>query len=226
MSIYIPIFRSLNQAKIRYVVVGGLATVLHGYGRLTADIDLMIDLDQEEAKKTIKLFTELGLAPRVPVDPLDFADAEKRKHWIEVKSMQVFSLWNPEDALISVDLFVNHPIEFEGLWSRAEAVDIGGEIINIASIPDLIELKRISNRPQDLEGIRQWRLILNLTSERRMSAKSTGIEKEDWHYSWEDHQEMQLRGWLQSSHQQRLAWLEEAIKLAHKSGALPKNQTP
>jgi len=47
-------------------------------------------------------------------------------------------------------------------------------------------------------------------------------DKEDWHYSWEDHQEMQLRGWQQSTYQQRLAWLEEAIILAHKSGALPK----
>lgn len=162
MSIYLPIFQALNQSNIRYVVVGGLATVLHGYGRLTADIDLIIDLDHEAAEKTIKVFIGMGLEPRVPVPALDFADANIRKSWIEEKNMQVFSLWKPDDALISVDLFVDHPIEFEGMWSRAVAVDIGGEIIRIASIPDLIELKRISNRPQDQEDIRQLEKILKL----------------------------------------------------------------
>lgn len=162
MSIYLPIFHALNQAKIRYVVVGGLATVLHGYGRLTADIDLIIDLDHDEAEKTINVFVELGLEPRIPVSALDFADADKRKSWNEEKNMQVFSLWNPDDALISVDLFVDNPIEFESLWSRAETADIGGETIKIASIPDLIELKRISNRPQDQEDIKQLEQILKL----------------------------------------------------------------
>jgi len=42
MSLYLSLFKFLNDAKVQYVVVGGLATVLHGYARLTADIDLMI----------------------------------------------------------------------------------------------------------------------------------------------------------------------------------------
>ena len=162
MSIYLPIFQALNQANIRYVVVGGLATVLHGYSRLTADVDLMIDLNSDEAEKTIRVFTELGLKPRIPVDPFDFADVAIRTDWITHRHMQVFSLWNPDDALISVDLFVDHPIEFEGMWSRAEAVDIGGEVIKIASIPDLIELKRLSDRSQDQEDIRQLEQILKI----------------------------------------------------------------
>ena len=123
----------------------------------------MIDLDHDEAEKTIKVFVDMGLEPRVPVAALDFADADIRNSWIEEKNMQVFSLWKPDDALISVDLFVNHPIEFEGMLSRAETVDIGGEIITIASIPDLIELKRISNRPQDQEDIRQLEQILKIS---------------------------------------------------------------
>ena len=163
MSIYIPIFKSLNQANVRYVVVGGLATVLHGYGRLTADIDLITDLDHDEAEKTIRVLTDMGLKPRAPVAALDFADADIRKRWIEKKNMQVFSLWKPDDALISVDLFVEHLLDFEEIWSHAEAVDIGGEIIRIASIPDLIQLKRISDRPQDREDIRQLEQILKLS---------------------------------------------------------------
>ena len=46
VSVYRPLFRELNASGTRYVVVGGVATVLHGYTRLTADVDLMIDLEQ------------------------------------------------------------------------------------------------------------------------------------------------------------------------------------
>ena len=54
MSVFEPIFQILNTARVRYVVVGGLATVLHGYARLTADVDLAVDLAPEEATKMIQ----------------------------------------------------------------------------------------------------------------------------------------------------------------------------
>jgi hypothetical protein len=44
MALFEPLFAALNRAEVRYVVVGALATVLHGYARLTADVDLVIDL--------------------------------------------------------------------------------------------------------------------------------------------------------------------------------------
>ncbi len=43
MLLYEPLFRALNASEARYVVVGGVATVLHGYARLTADIDLITE---------------------------------------------------------------------------------------------------------------------------------------------------------------------------------------
>ena len=44
MALFEPVFRALNDTGARYVVVGGLATVLHGYARFTADADLVVDL--------------------------------------------------------------------------------------------------------------------------------------------------------------------------------------
>jgi len=46
-----PIFEALNSAQVRYIVVGGVATVLHGFARLTADLDLIVDLQPVEARK-------------------------------------------------------------------------------------------------------------------------------------------------------------------------------
>ena len=45
MAIFEAIFAALDACGGRYVVVGGVATVLHGHARLTADVDIVVDLD-------------------------------------------------------------------------------------------------------------------------------------------------------------------------------------
>jgi|GEM_PF-1001400 len=113
-----PVFEALNAAGARYVVVGGVATVLHGFARLTADIDLIVDLEPTEAKKAIGALVGLGLKPRAPVDAFQFCDPAARRIWIETKGMRVFSLWDPEQPMCEVDLFVETPIPFDELWLR------------------------------------------------------------------------------------------------------------
>jgi hypothetical protein len=162
MSLYVPVFEALNDLQVRYVVVGGLATVLHGYARLTADIDLIVDLEPEEIRKGIDALIKHGMIPRLPVDPYDFAKPDIRRHWIEEKNMRVFSMWKPDEPLLSVDLFVEHPIEFDLMWSRAAVIALGPVSVRIASIPDLIALKRLANRPQDLIDIEKLTEIENL----------------------------------------------------------------
>jgi hypothetical protein len=74
VALYEPVFDALNRAGVRYVVVGGVAVVLHGHARLTADLDLAIDLSDVPARKAIEALMDLGLEPRAPVNPLAFAD--------------------------------------------------------------------------------------------------------------------------------------------------------
>lgn len=153
VGIFEPVFEALNAAEARYVVVGGLATVLHGHARLTADVDLVVDLDPPAARAAMQALTVLGLRPRAPVRAVDFADPDQRRTWVEDKGMQVFSLWSPADPLLEVDVFVTHPIPFDGLWARSRLVRLGGVEARIASIPDLITLKRLAGRPEDLQDI-------------------------------------------------------------------------
>ena len=153
MSLLEPLFETLNRADVRYVVVGGVATVLHGFARLTADVDLVVDLAPIEARKAIAALVGLGLRPRPPVDPAAFADAITRESWIRDKGMRVFSLWDPTQPMREVDLFVEHPVEFEGLFARAEIVSLDTTTVRVASIADLIALKRLASRPQDLADI-------------------------------------------------------------------------
>lgn len=148
-----PIFEALNADGVRYVVVGGLATVLHGFARLTADIDLMVDLDPVETRKAIAALTRLGLTPRAPVDPMHFTDPDIREAWVRDKGMRVFSLWDPAQPMREVDLFVENPVDFEEVYARSELVPITRTAVRIASIADLVALKRLAGRRQDLEDI-------------------------------------------------------------------------
>jgi hypothetical protein len=160
VALFEPIFEGLNRDHVRYVVVGGVAVVLHGYARLTGDLDLIVDLSEPEARKAMDALVGLGFRPRAPVDPSAFADAETRERWRTEQGMQVFSMWNPDDPLEEVHLFVENPIDFEQLWERSIVVDVGGASARIASIPDLIALKRMAGRPEDQLDIEALEAIL------------------------------------------------------------------
>lgn len=162
MPIIEPIFQALNDAKIRYVVVGGLATVLHGHARLTVDIDLMVDLASDHARRIVDVLTNLGLQPHIPMEAGDFADATVRNHWKQEKNMQVFSMSDPKNPMRIVDLFIHHPIPFEELWTRAALVPLASTTVRVASLPDLIHLKRLAGRPQDLADIEKLEHIRQL----------------------------------------------------------------
>jgi hypothetical protein len=67
--------------------------------------------------------------------------------------MRVFSLWDPSDALIEVDLFVSALEDASGLLARATTEHLLGVSVRVAATEDLIALKRAAGRPQDLADI-------------------------------------------------------------------------
>ena len=153
MAFFEPLFAALNEGQVRYVVVGGVATVLHGHARLTADVDLVIDLEPAACRRALEALARLGLQPRLPVNALDFADPVKRRGWVEEKGMRVFSLVDPENPLRAVDLFAEHVLDFDELWDGSEEVPLRRTSVRVASIPHLITLKRLAGRPKDLEDV-------------------------------------------------------------------------
>ncbi len=147
------IFATLEQAGVRYLVVGGVAVVLHGHPRLTADLDLVIALDAANIRSAVSALRSLGYRPRAPVSLDTFSDPEVRRSWIEEKGLTVLSLVSPEFPLTEVDLFAAEPFPFEPAHRRALCVAIGSTKVTAASLEDLIALKRIAGRPKDLADI-------------------------------------------------------------------------
>jgi hypothetical protein len=147
------IFAALTDAQVDYVVVGGLAVILHGYLRATADLDLAIGLSPDNASRGMRALASIGLQPRLPVAMSDFADPERRQDWLRNRNMLVFPLWDPANPLRSVDVFVDEPVEFGALLGDSVVKDLDGLSVRIASIPHLIAMKRLAGRPRDLEDI-------------------------------------------------------------------------
>lgn len=159
MALFEPLFRRFSEAEVRYVVVGGVAAVLHGHIRLTVDLDLIVDFTPAETAKAMRVLQAAGLRPSAPVSLEDFAVPACREAWVRDKGMRVLSLRDWDDPLLVVDIFVEHPIPFEQLWERARLVSLGRTVVRIAGLQDLIHLKRLAGRPQDLLDIEQLERI-------------------------------------------------------------------
>lgn len=143
----------LARAESRFIVVGGVAVVLHGHLRLTADLDIVLQLERENVRRTMDALAADGFVPRAPVRLQDFADPLLRRRWVEEKHLQVLSLWNRRRPGFELDLFAEEPFDFEAVFARAELLDLSGTCVRIASIDDLIVLKRTAGRPRDLEDV-------------------------------------------------------------------------
>ncbi len=143
----------LEAAGVRYLIVGGVAVVLHGYLRTTLDLDLVLHLEPENLEKALKALSGMGFQPQAPVPMDSFANPEVRATWAREKHMQVFSLWHPEYPGFAVDLFLQEPFDFDAAWSRAVRVPLQTVHAMVVTREDLMVMKRAAGRPRDLDDI-------------------------------------------------------------------------
>jgi uncharacterized protein (DUF1330 family) len=152
MNRFQRVIDGLNRHGVSYVVVGGVATNLHGHARVTLDLDLIVDFDTGNLAKLRDVMNELSYAPRVPADPTGLADPETRKSW-QARHMLVYSFVSLMNPPLIVDVFIEHPIPFGELIDRSSVTDFGGVPTRICSIDHLVTLKQMAGRPKDIEDI-------------------------------------------------------------------------
>lgn len=154
------LLQALADAKVDYVLVGGLAVQLHGYLRATFDIDLVLAMNDENLARFIEVARTFGLAPVIPV-PLDsLKNASQIDQWHREKGMLAFSLREPTVAGSVIDVLVRPDVGFDRLAENATIGHLFGRQVRIASINDLLAMKRIANRPKDRMDIAALEKIL------------------------------------------------------------------
>ena len=151
----------LAAHQVEFVVCGGAACILQGlHSRVTADIDLLVHLTNENLKRFVQAARELRLQPRMP-EPLEaIADPQRRRAWIEQKQAVVSTYTSPA-LMFQVDVFLAYPISYDDLAANADKMRFGNVEFLVSSKADLIRAKQ-QVRPErtidqrdiaDLQGI-------------------------------------------------------------------------
>jgi hypothetical protein len=150
----------VNQEKVEYLLCGGIAVNLYGIERATADIDLVLRLDEENLKKFVKVVKKLALKPKIPVKIEELISPEKRQEWKRNKNMTVFSLYDEKAPFFIIDILIEELFDFSEVYRRKREIKFGETVIPIIPIDVLIEMKEKTGRIQDEADVFYLRKIM------------------------------------------------------------------
>jgi predicted nucleotidyltransferase len=151
------ILAKLNAAGVRYVVIGGLAMVGHGSDHVTRDIDIGYARDRTNLQHLASALKSVSPRPRdFPAD-LPFIWDERTIQSLANMTLDTESGW--------IDLLGDIPgiDEFDALWEHAVEVEMFGQDVRIASVEDMILMKRAANREKDQKHISELIVLKELT---------------------------------------------------------------
>ena len=160
---YLDLFRTLQEERVDYVVVGGLAINLHGVERATMDVDLVLAMNDANLRRFLNAAKRLKLKPSLPVPLEALCDAKQLDTWITEKRLIAFSLQATSPNLPTVDIIVRPAVPFDAMYRNRIEKDIGGVRLNLASIGDLIALKTGTGRKQDASDIEALKIVARVT---------------------------------------------------------------
>ncbi|MGD0454030.1 MAG: nucleotidyl transferase AbiEii/AbiGii toxin family protein [Solirubrobacteraceae bacterium] len=147
----------LTERAVDFVVVGGVAVILQASPRFTKDLDICYASGQENLDRLGAVLIELGAKLRGVDEDLPFVpDGRALRH------TQILTLTTADgglDLLVEPDGSPGYP----ALRRRADQIDLDGIVVRVASVEDLIAMKRATGRPQDLVDLES----LEIASRRR-----------------------------------------------------------
>lgn len=143
------ILTTLNEYKVRFVLIGALAARLHGFPRLTAAADITPATDPANMEKLAKALRELHAKVYTETVPeglaFDCTPATLRRA----------AMWNLVTDAGRIDLAFK-PAGTKGyddLAAHAEKFTAYGVVFLAASIDDIIRSKEAAGRPKDREDV-------------------------------------------------------------------------
>ena len=147
---HIPaILQAMKDAGVEFVLVGGFAVQLHGFVRSTIDLDIVLAMDDENLSKFIDVAKQFGLAPIIPVPIETLKNAAQIDQWHREKGMLAFALREPQVGASVIDVLVRPEVTFDTLKKDAVIAQLFGRAVMVASIDNLLVMKRAANRPKD-----------------------------------------------------------------------------
>jgi hypothetical protein len=136
--------------RVRFVVIGGFAAQLHGSSLLTGDLDVCYERSEANLSRLAAALRDLRAtlrgAPRDVPFRLDARTQAAGDH---------FTFDTVAGALDCLGTPSGVPSGFEELARASDEMEIGAYRVKVASIDDLIRMKRAAGRPKDLQALEE-----------------------------------------------------------------------
>jgi hypothetical protein len=134
----------LTKHDVRFVVVGGVAGATHGSPSVTQDLDICYERSPENIEHLVAALRSIhaklrGVDDDVPFS-LDAAAISAGDHFTFVTDLGDLDCLGMPAGTLGYDDLVRNTVD----------VDLDGFVVSIASIDDLIRMKRAAGRPRDL----------------------------------------------------------------------------
>jgi hypothetical protein len=129
----------LNSNNVAYLLVGGYAVSIHGYVRMTNDIDVWVRATQENAKRVVRALDEFGFGA-APVSPDLF-----------IRPNSIIRMGVPP---LRVEILTSlSGVEFDACYAESITVDIEEIKVPVISLARLRENKAAAGRSKDLADL-------------------------------------------------------------------------
>jgi hypothetical protein len=143
------VIRLLGRYRVRWVLVGGLAAITHGAPLITQDVDVCYGRDDENLERLAAALAEVHARPRGAEPGLPFR--------IDARTLRAGDAFTFTTDVGWLDI-LGTPAGtsgYEDLARTADVFDLFGQRVLVASVEDLIRLKRAAGRPKDLLAVEE-----------------------------------------------------------------------
>jgi predicted nucleotidyltransferase len=149
----------LADAGVDFVVIGAIAVIAHGHVRTTRDVDITYATEQPNLDLLGQVLVDLDARLRGVAEVVPFVPDRRTLHGAEILTL--------ETTHGALDLLASPPgaPPYAELKERAETIDVEGRSVAIASLDDLVAMKRAAGRPRDLEDIQALEELRRLQAE-------------------------------------------------------------
>jgi hypothetical protein len=157
-----PLVETLDRHAVDFIVIGGIAGVIHGSSRATYDFDVLYARDQKNLERMASVLRELNVTLAGAPADLPFQ--------VDARTLAAGSNFTFESDLGRFDILghADGMRDYEKVRADSTLEELWGYPVRTASVDDLLRMKRAAGRPKDRDMVEE---LTSLAEDQRRAAK-------------------------------------------------------